>query len=65
MSDREVIVTDIKIPFWSMVTLLVKLAIAAIPAMFILGILATLVSMALVMVFGGSWHWPWEGVTKL
>jgi hypothetical protein len=58
MSDaREVVVTDVKIPFWSMVVLLVKLAIAAIPAMVILVILATLTS----MVLGAVFHWPWMG----
>jgi len=33
---REVVVTDVKIPFWSMVVLMVKWAIAAIPAVIIL-----------------------------
>jgi hypothetical protein len=33
---QTVIVTDIRMPFWSMVVLLVKLVIAAIPAMVIL-----------------------------
>ncbi len=33
---NEVTVVDIKIPFWSMVVLMVKWAIAAIPAMLIL-----------------------------
>jgi len=41
---REVVVVDVKIPFWSMVVLLVKWAIAAIPAMVILClVLATVV----------------------
>jgi len=35
-SSREVVVIDVKIPFWSMVVLLVKWAIAAIPAVIIL-----------------------------
>lgn len=33
---NEVTVTDIKMPFWSMVALLLKIAVAAIPAMIIL-----------------------------
>jgi hypothetical protein len=33
---REVIVTDIKMPFWSMVVFMTKLAIATIPAMILL-----------------------------
>lgn len=58
MSDaREVVVIDVKIPFWSMVTLLVKWAIAAIPAMIILVILGTAAS----MVLGAVFHWPWMG----
>lgn len=58
MSDaREVVVIDVKIPFWSMVVLLVKWSIAAIPAVIILVILATAASMVLGTVF----HWPWMG----
>ena len=53
------VVTDIKIPFWSMVVLMVKWAIAAIPAVIILMILAALVSVALGMLPGGGWHHFW------
>jgi len=53
---REVVVTDIKIPFWSMVILMVKWAIAAIPAMFILLVMSALVSIALAAIFGGGEH---------
>ncbi len=56
---REVVVTDIKIPFWSMVVLMVKWAIAAIPAVVILMLLAALVSAVLGMIPGGSWHHYW------
>ena len=45
---QEVVVADIHMPFWSMVTFMVKWAIASIPAiliLFVLGvILATIVS---------------------
>jgi hypothetical protein len=58
MSDaREVVVIDVKIPFWSMVVLLVKWTIAAIPAVIILVILATAAS----WVLGTVLHWPWMG----
>jgi hypothetical protein len=58
MSDaREVVVIDVKIPFWSMVVLLVKWSIAAIPALIILAILATATS----MVLGAVFHWPLVG----
>lgn len=41
---QEVIVTDIRIPFGSMVVLIIKWALAAIPAMIILAVLGLLVS---------------------
>jgi len=50
---REVVVTDIKMPFGSMVTFMVKWAIAAIPAMIILGVLWYLVMMVIFSVSGG------------
>jgi len=39
---QEVVITDIKIPFWSLVVLMVKWSIAAIPAtviLFLIGLL--------------------------
>ena len=54
---REVVVVDVKIPFLSMVILLVKWAIAAIPAMLVLLALGAIVS----MVLGGVFHWSWMG----
>ncbi|WP_137389705.1 hypothetical protein [Rhodoligotrophos defluvii] len=44
MSDqREVIVTNIRMPFWSMVWFLIKLAVASIPAFIVLWTLTMLV----------------------
>lgn len=54
---REVIVTDIQMPFWSIVVLMVKWAIAAIPALIILMVLGGIVSMLLGGLFGGLFHW--------
>lgn len=56
---REVVVTDIKIPFWSMVVLLVKWAIAAVPALLILMLIAALVSIVLGMIPAAGWHHYW------
>jgi hypothetical protein len=61
---REVVVTDIKIPFWSMVVLMVKWAIAAIPAVIILMLIAALVSVAASMLFGGGWHHHYWGISR-
>jgi hypothetical protein len=56
---REVVVTDVKIPFWSMVVLMVKWAVAAIPALIILIVIASALSMAMAAIFGGGIN-QWE-----
>jgi hypothetical protein len=48
-ANQQVTVTDIRMPFMSMVTFMVKWSIAAIPALFIL----TIVGVFLAVVFGG------------
>ena len=53
--DNEVVVTDIKMPFGSMIIFMVKLAIATIPAMIILSAVGTL-TFALVNFFLGGAH---------
>jgi hypothetical protein len=50
---NEVVVVDVKIPFWSMVILLVKWALASIPAIVILFLIGTLLS----ALFGDLFHW--------
>ncbi len=50
---QNVVVTDIQMPFMSMVVFMVKWVIAAIPAMLILTILGALVT----GVFGSFIHW--------
>lgn len=57
--QREVTVTDIKIPFWSMVVLMVKWALAAIPAIIILVVIGSIVSASLHALFGGATGWYW------
>lgn len=56
-SQRQVIVTDIRMPFWSMVAFMVKWVIASIPAFLILGMLWVLL-MAVFNMLGrmGGWH---------
>ncbi len=49
-TKNEVVITDIKMPFWSMVVFMVKWAIAAIPAFIILAILGAVI----VGFFGGA-----------
>lgn len=47
MDRAEVVVTDIAMPFGSMVVFMVKWAIAAIPALLILGLLTSVLSFLL------------------
>jgi hypothetical protein len=56
---REVVVTDVRIQFWSMVVLLVKWAIAAIPALIILLVIGAVASAVMAAIFGGGNH-HWE-----
>jgi hypothetical protein len=56
---REIVVTDIKIPFWSMVVLMVKWALAAIPAVIILIVIGSVISAVLGSLFGGPFNWHW------
>ncbi|WP_305906456.1 hypothetical protein Q9L42_001130 [Methylomarinum sp. Ch1-1] len=57
MSDdkREVVVTDIRMPFMSMVVFMVKWVIASIPAFLILGFIAS-IFMTVIGGMGGRMH---------
>lgn len=52
-TKNEVVITDIKMPFWSMVTFMVKWAIAAIPAIIILAFIGA-ITMAILSGFMSS-----------
>jgi len=54
---QEIVVTDIRIPFVSMVVLLVKWALAAIPAIIILISIGVAISFVLSALFGGMYWW--------
>ena len=53
-NHTEVVVTNIRMPFWSMVVFMIKWAVAAIPAFAILVILGGIVSIIL-HGFGMMW----------
>jgi hypothetical protein len=56
-TTQEIVVTDIKIPFISMVVLMVKWALAAIPAFIILISLGVATSIVIAALFGPmGWH---------
>ena len=54
---QEIVVTDVRIPFVSMVVLLVKWALAAIPAIIILISIGVAISLVLGALFGGMFGW--------
>ena len=54
--DNEVVVTNIKMPFGSMVVFMVKLAIATIPAMIILSAVGTLTFALINFLLSGTTH---------
>lgn len=60
-NPHEVTVTDIKIPFFSMVVLMVKWALAAIPAIIILIVIGAVISTAMQFLFDGTMGWHWRG----
>jgi hypothetical protein len=54
---QEIVVTDVRIPFVSMVVLLVKWALAAIPAIIVLISISVAISMVFGALFGGMYDW--------
>jgi hypothetical protein len=42
--NKEMVLVDIRVPFWSMVIFMIKWAIAAIPAIIILAVWVTLLN---------------------
>ncbi|MTW23185.1 hypothetical protein [Allochromatium palmeri] len=52
--NTRVTVVDIQMPFWSMVVFMVKAAIASIPAVFILTVIASVFMAILSALFGSG-----------
>ncbi len=50
---QKVIVVDFKIPFWSLVGLIIKVSLAAIPAVIVLTIIYAVVGSFLIGLLGG------------
>ena len=53
---QAVVITDIDMPFGSMVRFIVKWVIASIPALIILWIIMALIAGVLALLFGGVFH---------
>jgi hypothetical protein len=56
-SDKRVVVTDIRMPFLSMMVFMIKWVIASIPAFIILSILGAIVTAILGTLMGGMGHY--------
>ena len=52
---QKVVVTDIRMPFWSMVMFMVKLVFASIPALVIFSTIISLIMAVITMLFGAMW----------
>jgi hypothetical protein len=52
-APHRVAIADIDIPFWRMVAILIKWAIAAIPATIVISIIFGVIAMIVGLVFGG------------
>lgn len=59
-NPREIIVTDIRMPFTSMVVFMIKWVIASIPAFIILSLLFGLFSLLFGGLIGGFHHMTWR-----
>jgi hypothetical protein len=55
--EKQVVVTDIRMPFLSMVIFMVKWVIASIPAFIILYILGMIVMAITMLITGGMGHY--------
>ncbi|NMW20916.1 MAG: hypothetical protein HKK67_04650 [Chlorobiaceae bacterium] len=53
--EQKVVVTDIRMPFWSMVMFMVKWVFASIPALVILSVLISLIMAVITTLFGAIW----------
>ncbi|NTU45480.1 MAG: hypothetical protein HGA99_08140 [Chlorobiaceae bacterium] len=52
---ERVVVTDIRMPFWSMVLFMVKMVFASIPALIIFSAVISLIMTLLMTLFGTMW----------
>jgi len=52
---EKIVVTDIRMPFWSMVLFMVKWVFASIPALVILSLLISLIMAVITTIFGAMW----------
>ncbi|MBM3423708.1 MAG: hypothetical protein FJY09_10775 [Chlorobi bacterium] len=53
---QRVIVTDIRMPFWSMVVFMIKWVIASIPAMIVLSIIMSALLFIVAAITGSLWN---------
>ena len=55
LEAQKVVVTDIRMPFWSMVVFMIKWVFASIPAMIVLSLIMSLLMLIFVSLTGSIW----------
>ncbi|KUL31796.1 hypothetical protein [Chlorobium limicola] len=55
LEAQKVVVTDIRMPFWSMVVFMIKWVFASIPAMIVLSLIMSLFMLIVVALTGSIW----------
>jgi hypothetical protein len=53
---QRVVVTDIRMPFWSMVVFMIKWVFASIPAMIVLSLVMTILMLGAAALTGSVWN---------
>jgi hypothetical protein len=62
-SSPSTVITDIRIPFWRLTLFLIKLSLAAIPAMIVVSAILFVVAAIIGMIFGMPMAWRRGGMT--
>lgn len=52
---ERIVVTDIRMPFWSMVVFMIKWVFASIPAMIILSVIMSILMLVVAAMTGSMW----------
>jgi hypothetical protein len=60
--DRHVTITDIDIPFWRLVAIFIKFALAAIPAYIVVALIIFVIVAIVSVIFGGVGLMMMDGV---
>jgi hypothetical protein len=64
VDERRIVITDVDIPFGRLIVILIKIALASIPAMIVAWAIVMAILMLFALVFGAPFHWRMmQGIT--